>query len=48
MKQPGADRAQPSGQTLPRGLLQPLTQASDIVLPAGIVLLPLRIQTLDL
>lgn len=48
MKQPSADRAQSRHQTLPIGLLQPLAQTSDIILSAGIILLPLRIQTLYL
>lgn len=48
MKQPGAYGAQPRHQALPRSLLQPLTETSDVVLPAGVILLPLRVQTLNL
>lgn len=48
MQQPVADGAQARHQALPGGLLQPLTQTSDVVLPAGVIFLPLRIQTLYL
>lgn len=48
VEQPRTHRAQCRDQALLGTLLQPQAQASDVVLPAGVVLLPLSVQALNL
>lgn len=48
MEQSGAGRGERRSQRRRCHTLEPLAQSSDVVLPARVVLLPLRVQALDL